>query len=347
MPVQNQAPRALPRFAAKPSPAVTLPPGKTLGAVIGLAVTPDEHIWVLHIASVLDWGPPETRGYRADRLPPVVEFDACGNFLQAWGGPDHLPPVDGKPQWPKNEETISIDAEGTLWLFGANTAYDHAVQRFTRDGKLLLRIGEFGVAGHDESRDHLGCPTDAYHDVARREVYITDGYVNHRVAVFNSDTGAFLRAFGAYGRTPPFPMTGPETFNNPVHAISLGPDGYLYVCDRKNDRIQVFDAIGRAKARFVRELALKVDSPFGSVFNIAFSKDGDFMFVADGSNSRLWTVDRKAWEIVGSFLGPDSGTIDLNATIHKIATDKDGNLLLGRTGRGVERLRYEGMTAAS
>ena len=344
--IQEKTGRALPRFVAEPSSIVKLPLGRTLGAVTGLAVAPDDgHIWIMHIASILEWGPPGQSKDPAARLPPVVEFDAEGNFLQAWGGTEHLSRLAGRAQWPKQEETISIDAEGMLWIFGANKGYDHAVQRFTRDGKLLLRIGEFGVAGNDESRDHLGCPTDAYHDVSRREVYISDGYVNHRVAVFNSDTGEFLRAWGAYGKRAPFPESGRETFNNPVHAISLGPEGHLYVCDRKNDRIQVFDAIGRSEPRFVRELDVKAESPFGTTFNVAFSPGGEFMFVADGSNSRIWTVDRKAWQIVGSFRGPNSDGANLSGTIHKITTDSAGNLLLGRTDRGVEKMVFQGVLA--
>jgi hypothetical protein len=90
------------------------------------------------------WGSPEARWRDDARLPPVVEFDAEGNFVQAWGGPDHLPRINGRPQWLQNEETISIDDEGAIWMFGSNKAYDHAVQRFSPEGKLLLRIGVFG-----------------------------------------------------------------------------------------------------------------------------------------------------------------------------------------------------------
>lgn len=334
--------RSLPRFDGDTTPPISLPPGRTLGAVTGVQVSPDGHIWVLHIAANMEWGPPGSTDDPAARLPPVVEFDANGNFIQAWGGPDHLPPVDGLPQWPKQEETIAFDGEDTLWVFGAS-AYDHAVQRFTRGGELLLRIGRFGQTGGDESTTLLGCPTDAWHDLERREVYITDGYANHRVVAFNSDTGAFLRSWGAYGKAPPFRIGTPESFNNPVHAVSRGPDGLLYICDRMNCRIQVFDAIGRAEPRFVREIELKVECPFGSTFNIAFTPDGSFMIINDGSNSRLWIVDLAAWEIVGSFMAPNSEGADLTATVHKITTDGDGNLLLGRTTRGVERMRYGGV----
>jgi hypothetical protein len=346
MQIPDQGGRALPRFDAEALPPVRLPPGRTLGAVTGVQVSPDGHIWVLHLASIMQWGPPGSLDDPAARLPPVVEFDAAGDFIQAWGGPDHLPRIDGLQQWPKQEETIAFDDEDTLWVFGANVGYDHAVQRFTRDGRLLLRIGRFGETGGDQNPELLGCPTDAWHDVARREVYVTDGYVNHRVAVFDSDTGAFLRAFGAYGAAPPFVEAGERTFNNPVHAISLGPDGLLYVCDRKNCRLQVFDAVGRPEPRFVRELELKVECPFGSTFNLAFTPDGGFMFINDGSNSRLWTVDVAAWRIVDSFRAPNSEGADLSATVHKITTDAEGNLLLGRTSRALERMRYAGLAAA-
>jgi DNA-binding beta-propeller fold protein YncE len=331
---------ALPRFGADPMPPVRIPQGRTIGSITGVAVTPDGHIWMLHIASNMAWGPAGQSDDPALRLGAVVEFDAAGNYLQDWGGPDHLPRENGLQQWPRQEETIAFDSEGTLWLFGADTSYDHAVQRFTRDGKLLLRIGRYGETGGNASKTLLGCPTDCWHDVARREVFITDGYVNHRVAVFNSDTGAFLRSFGAYGNLPDAGLPLPARFNNPVHAISIGPDGLMYICDRKNDRVQVFDAVGRAEAVFVREMEFRHPSPFGTVFNLAFTPDGKFMLVNDGTNSRLWIVDLAAWQCVGHVMAPDGVVGDINLTLHKFCTDASGNLLLARTSRGVERMLY-------
>lgn len=329
-----------PRYVADEKPPITVPPGRTLGSVTGVQVSPDGHIWVLHIAANMAWGPPGQSTDPADRLPPVCEFDAAGNFLRGWGGADHLPREGGLAQWPRQEETIHFDDEGTLWVFGADTAYDHAVQRFTRDGQLLLRIGRFGEAGDDGAPHLLGCPTDCWHDVAAREVYVTDGYLNHRVAVFNSDTGAFLRAWGAYGQPPRAGANASESFANPVHAICRGPDGLLYVSDRKNDRVQVFDAVGRGEARYVREIALDVASPFGAAFNVVFTPDRRHMLINDGSNSRLWALDLERWELTGQFMAPDSEGADLSGTVHKIATDAAGNLLLARTARGVERMLW-------
>jgi DNA-binding beta-propeller fold protein YncE len=335
--------RPLPRYTHDESWTLKLPEGRYLGSVTGVQVTPDGHVWVLHIASIMEWGPEAGQRDPAARLPAVCEFDAEGNFIQGWGGPDWLPREDGLQQWPKQEETIAFDAEGMVWVFGANTEYDHALQRFTPDGRLLLRIGKFGDRGDDTSTDRLGCPTDAWHDVARREVYVTDGYTNHRVAVFNSDTGAFIRAWGAYGK-PPAPAEGEPraAFNNPVHAVSLGPDGHLYICDRKNDRVQVFDAIGRAAPVFIREIELNRPSPFGTCFNLAFTPDGRFMVINDGNNSNLDVVDLAAWELVDSFRPPYSDGSGLEGTVHKITTSTAGDLMLARTSTGIIRLRYDG-----
>jgi hypothetical protein len=331
---------ALPRYAADPAPPVRLPEGRTIGSITGVAVTPDGHIWMLHIASKMEWGPPGQSSDPAKRLGAVVEFDAAGNYVQDWGGPDHLPRVDGLQQWPKQEETIAFDDEDTVWVFGADTSCDHAVQRFTRDGKLLLRIGTFGQTGGNASETLLGCPTDCWHDVSRREVFITDGYVNHRVAVFNSDTGAFIRSFGAYGNLPDADLPLEERFHNPVHAVSIGPDGLMYVCDRKNDRLQVFDAIGKDRPVFIREMHFRHPSPFGTVFNLAFTPDGKWLLVNDGTNSRLWLVDLGAWECAGHVMAPDGVIGDIDLTLHKFCMDGAGNLLLARTSRGVERMLY-------
>jgi hypothetical protein len=332
----------LPRYERDATPVVKLPPGRTLGAVTGLQVSPDGHIWLLHIASKMEWGPPGQSKDPAARLPSVVEFDAQGNFLQAWGGPDWLPRVDGRTQWPRQEETIAFDSEGSVWVFGADKAYDHAAQRFTRDGKLLLRIGRFGETGGDLSETLLGGPTDCWVDAERREAYISDGYVNHRVAVFDSQTGAFKRSFGAYGECPLFTCEGLRRFNTPVHAISHGPEGHLYVCDRKNDRVQVFDAVGRETPRFVREIRIERPSPYGTTFNLAFTPDGKFMLINDGSHARLWVVDLAAWRVVDDFYPDGKPPPDLTHTLHKIATDPAGNLLLGRTTDGIQRLIYKG-----
>jgi len=332
----------LPRYRLDPASIIALPPGRTVGPVTGVQLTSDGHLWVLHMAGHMEYQGFIDSADPAERMPPLMEFDASGKFLQAWGGPDHLPPVDRVAQWPLNEETISVDAEDTIWVFGANKEHDHAVQRFTRDGKLLLRIGAFGQVGTNDSTDRLGTPTDCHHDVEHREVYISDGYVNQRIAVFDSDTGQFKRAWGADGRWPIPSGNGRENFNV-AHAICLGPDGLLYMSDRKNDRLQVFDAIGRSEPRFVRELRIDEPSPHGTVQNVSFTPGGDFMLVNDGNNERIWIVDFHAWKLVGDFHGPMDAGERPGGTIHKIIRAPNGDLILGRTRKGVQRLAFLGI----
>ena len=217
-----------------------------------------------------------------------MEFDASGTFVAAWGGPDSVPAVGNVSQWPEGVEGIAVDGENNIWVFGYK-ANDHAVLKFARDGTLLLRIGERGVPGDDTSHTHLNRPTTAYHDIKAREVFISDGYGNHRVVAFNSDTGEFTRMWGAYGKDPAT-LSAADGFGNPVHRVALGPDGMIYVADRMKNRVQAFERIAGG-ARFLREVAIAPGTQlFGSAFDLAFSPCGRFMYVADGSNNRVWIV---------------------------------------------------------
>jgi len=336
-----------PRFRLDTKPFLKLPEGRTLGPIMCVDIGPDGHVWVLHSrrnALGLPDGPQE----RASRLPEVVEFDEDGAFLQAWGGPDHLPQIDGNPQWPQLEETIAVDSENGVWVFGSRKLHDHVAIRFSRDGELLLKIGRYGVTGGDESRDLLGCPTDVYLDAASREVFVSDGYVNRRVVSFNVDTGAFIRAWTAYGHSLPAAEDKGSSFHL-VHSVGRGPEGHLYVCDRMNNRVQVFDVIGRKDVTFVRELEIAPGTLlYGSAAEVAFPPDGAYMYVADNSNFRIWIACLKSWQIIGWFAGnPAEGTGNSRADTyvpHRIVFDRDGNLLVARVAGGFERYIFEGVS---
>src|SRR5581483_9156868 len=123
-------------------------------------------------------------------LPDVVHLTADGKYVNAWGGPDHIPAVDGVSQLPEGREGIECDRDGNIWIFGYYGA-DHAVLKFSPKGELLLRIGQRGRLGNDDDTKFLGRPTSCYHNTKTREVFVSDGYDNHRVIAFNADTGAF------------------------------------------------------------------------------------------------------------------------------------------------------------
>jgi DNA-binding beta-propeller fold protein YncE len=314
---------------------IRLPEGRRIGSSLAAAYGPDGHLWLLQ----------EPNSTAPELLPHVVEFDAEGTFVGAWGGPDSLPDVDGFSQWPEGVEGLEVDDDGNLWVFGYK-ADDHAVLKFSRSGKLLLRIGERGVPGDNASRTHLNRPTTAYHDVQTREVFISDGYGNHRVIVFDADTGEFKQMWGAYGEDPA--TQSPERrFGNPVHKVACGPDGLIYVADRMKNRVQCFERI-LGGARFVREVEVGPGTQlFGAAFDIAFSPDDAFMYVADGSNNRVWIVSMDTFTVLGwtgSYCDAE-GSLNQPAftqLIHRFVVDKHGNIVLVRPATGLQLLRLQG-----
>ena len=321
-------------------PALEVPPGKALGSVLAVVAAADGGLWILHQATVQ----PNVRG--SAWLPSVVRFDAAGSFVTAWGGPEHIAPVDGICQWPDGLEGLEADGDGNLWVFGYKPG-DDAVLKFSPAGELLLRLGQRGKPGDDDSRTHLGRPTSAYHNTLTREVFISDGYANHRVISFDSDSGEFIRMWGAYGKRPSA-LDPAEGFGNPVHKVASGPDGRIYVADRIKNRVQEFELVPGG-ARFLREVMIAPGTTlFGSAFDIAFAPDGGFMYVADGSNRRIWIVELASFEVMGWAAGLEDVEGDINlpahyGLIHRFSADSAGNLLLACVARGVKRLIYEGI----
>lgn len=313
-----------------------LPEGKVMGSTLDATYGPDGHLWIL--TQPVEGNPA--------MLPHVVEFDEGGAFVGAWGGPDSLPKVNGMSQWPEGSEGIEVDGDGNVWVFGYKQD-DHAALKYSRNGELLLRIGERGVPGDDASRTHLNCATTCYHDTAAREVFFSDGYGNHRIVAFNSDTGLFTRMWGAYGKDP-VGQSAEEAFGNPVHCVTLGPDGMIYVADRIKNRVQAFERIPGG-ARFLREVMVGPGTgQWGAAFDIAFSLCGLFMYVSDGSNNRVWIVAMDSFEVLGwtgSYCDAEgSGNLPaMTQLIHRFTRDPQGNLVLVRPSAGLQLLRFEGV----
>jgi hypothetical protein len=323
-----------PRFKVDPSWPKELPNRWLIGQVGGLAVDSHDNIWVLQRPRTLTVDeagaaqvPP--RSICCVPAPAVLEFDKLGNLLQAWGGP--APGYD----WPTNEHGIWIDKQDNVWL-GGNGATDRQVLKFTNHGKFIMQIGHASSDPIDSSRtDILGQPAEIEVDDPAHEVYIADGYGNRRVIVYDADTGAFKRMWGAYGHVPEDTKTGPydpgappdPQFRNPVHCVRLSNDNLVYVCDRVNDRIQVFTRQGH----FVKEFIVKPETlGNGSVWDLDFSRDPRqrYLIVVDGENNVVWTIDRENGTILDKQFrnGRNAGEFHW---VHQMAIDAQGNLYTG------------------
>jgi hypothetical protein len=332
-PSTKKGPEA-PTFKVDPSWPKPLPNKWLIGQVGGLAVDQHDNIWVLQRPRTLTVDeagaaqvPP--RSICCFPAPAVLEFDQQGNLLQSWGGPA------AGYDWPTNEHGIWVDKQNNVWI-GGNGVTDRQVLKFTNHGKFIMQIGHASSDSVDSSRtDILGQPAEIEVDDAAHEVYIADGYGNKRVIVYDSDTGAFKRMWGAYGHVPndadpgPYDPAAPldPQFRNPVHCVRISHDDLVYVCDRVNDRIQVFTKQGR----FVKEFIVKPETlGNGSVWDLNFSHDSQqrYLVVIDGENNVVWTINRENGTIVDKQFrnGRNAGEFHW---VHQMGLDSAGNLYTG------------------
>lgn len=343
-----------PRFEVDPLWPKPLPNHWVLGSVIGVSVDTHDHIWIIHRPGSLERmetyataNPPAAECCAP--APPVLEFNEEGDLIGHWGGPG--PGYD----WPASNHGITVDYKGNVWIGGnartppapvggvappAGAMNDCMLLKFTQDGKFLMQIGKPGGSQGSNDTANLRLPAKTVVDPKTNEVYVADGYGNRRVIVFDADTGAYKRHWGAYGHRPddavlpPYNPADPpaQQFRTPVHSVALANDGLLYVCDRINDRIQVFKTDGT----FVKEAFVARETRGdGSVFDIAFSSDPQqtYLYVADGSNMQIHILQRDTMEMLTSF-GDGGRQPGEFYAVHSIATDSRGNLFTTETYRG-------------
>ncbi|HEY0930323.1 MAG TPA: hypothetical protein VGE27_10435, partial [Gemmatimonas sp.] len=235
-----------PRFEVDPLWPRPMPNHWILGSVIGVGVDSRDHVFIIHRGdSTLNQRTESTAKGAPDECcssaPPIVEFDPNGNFVRAWGGPG------AGYEWPSSNHGITLDDKDNVWI-GGNGANDSHILKFTRDGKFLAQYGTPKQPSNSNDSTHFGRVAKISFDAKAGEAFVSDGYGNKRVAVLDMNTGKLKRYWGAYGnkpddaRTPPYDPSAPliQQFRNPVHCAEPTSDGLVYVCDRPNDRIQVF-----------------------------------------------------------------------------------------------------------
>jgi len=362
---QARAAVQAPRFEVDPFWPKPLPNHWLLGSTIGVSVDAQDHVWIVHrgaatlnarteMSAATD---PPTAEACCVPAPPVLEFDPVGNLVGHWGG------AGEGYEWPESNHGITVDYKGYVWI-GGNGQKDAHVLKFTRDGKLLLQFGRAGArrgppdqkgqptwVGGSHDKENFGRVAKIFVDPKANEAYLADGYLNKRVVVIDADTGQFKRYWGAYGHEPDDANLGrydpdappAQQFRNPVHCAELSHDGLLYVCDRPNDRIQVFQKDGT----FVKEVFIaRRTLGDGSVWDIAFSKDPEqtYLYLADGKNEKVYIIKRDTLEILTSF-GDGGRQPGQFFAVHSIATDSKGNIYTTETyeGKRLQKFVYKGL----
>jgi sugar lactone lactonase YvrE len=346
LPPADAADSNVPRFVVDPFWPKPLPNRWVTGAVGGVCVDKQDHIFGVNRIDLT------TMEQKVGKQPApiVIEYDAEGNIVNDWGDPKLLPHLI---------HACFVDSENNIWIGGSG---DGAVQKWTHDGKnMLLQIGRRGVCdnsdekcgepGGNKNPTLLNEPADIAIDPADGDIYIADGYGNHRVVVFDSN-GKFLRQWGDAGTDRGlFALMG----GGHPHCAKFDHDGQLYVCDRGNDRIEVFDKMGTLK----RVIDVKPGTAYspapdgtpgrravGSALDVAFSPDPEqeYMYVVDTGNEVLWILDRQSGQILGGFgsAGHAAGEFTL---LHMIATDSKGNLYTSETidGRRLQKFTPDGV----
>jgi DNA-binding beta-propeller fold protein YncE len=346
-----------PRFEVDPLWPKPLPNHWLFGSITGVALDAKDRIWVVHrggdslnarteMSAATN---PKTADECCVPAPHVLAFDQAGALVAHWGG------AGTGYDWPRAPGGIAVDAKGNVWITGAGVTeppakpdpskppqpriVDSHILKFSAEGAFILQIGQAGKPGTNDSKTALNRPAALDVDSAANELYVADGFGNRRIVVFDADTGAYKRHWGAYGVPPadgdpgPYDPSGPPAKQfRTVTCVKIARDGLVYVCDRRSDRIQVFQKDGTfVKEAFVSKTTLGE----GSVWDVAFSRDPkqQYLFVADGQDQKVFVLRRDTLEIV-STIGGGGRWPGAFYGVGSVAVDSKGNLYTGENLEG-------------
>jgi hypothetical protein len=423
-----------PSFIVDPSWPKTLPNNWRVGQIGGITVDQHDNIWVYHRPRSLsssasaglgvagtnaDGEPVDGLGNPrpfADQAsgccvpaPSVLKFDAEGNLLGGWGGPQDPGFLENNCReedgcfWPGREHGIFVDHNDFVYISGNGTNFtgqfpwaatygdDSHILKFTADGEFVYQIGYAGMDGPDSEnvdRGPNGTPqpylvADFSVDASTNRLYVADGYGNRRVLIADAETGQYIGHFGAYGQNPvddpegtdvdPYdsgPWAGdyqagnlkPLFFRSPLHCSVVSNDGFLYACDRGNNRIQVFD-INEAGAPcanpnaepgicgFVREVLVSPAAySNGTAVSAALSTDPGqtCLYVGDLANGTFYIINRENLTELDR-IGRAGRQVGEFHWIHTLTVDSEGNIYTGEvdTGQRLQKFARYGAESCS
>jgi DNA-binding beta-propeller fold protein YncE len=352
-----------------------LPNNWVLGNVSKVVVDQHDNVWFIHRPRNPALKVPEGKA----AAPPVLEFDANGRFVQAWGGPGN------GYDWPDTEHNIFVDHRDNIWISGSSPnnsktrESDDMILKFSNKGKFLLQIGGRSASNGNKDTKNVNKPGDLFVSPKTNEVYAADGYGNRRVIVFDGDSGAFKRMWGAFGKpvedvpgsggrgagggpaivpgapaaeggtpagTRALDTDGPGAPNySLVHSVIISNDNIVYIGDRPNRRIQLFTPEGK----YLTQMFVNRAGPSASsVSGLAFSPDKEqqFLYIADYGNSHIVVANRKKLEVLYQF-GKRGATPGDFQGIHHLAVDSKGNLYAAEVAPGarIQRFVYKGLSS--
>jgi DNA-binding beta-propeller fold protein YncE len=360
----------VPQFVPDYSWPKPLPNHWQVGAVDGLYVDSHDLIWIANQSNHLtkyDLALKLGEGNCCDEAPQIIAFNRAGDIVKSWRVSDAPCPgyrcLDGV-------HTVYVDYKDNVWVTGHGKG-DSQILKFDYNGKFLLQIGgseKPGCCGNQDEENVQGGTGVAVWP-ATNEVFVTDGYTNRRVVVFDADTGKFKRMWGAYGHQPPMStmttkkgrgayneeqaagaMTSPEPERkfegegakewSTVHSVAITPDGVVWIADRIGNRIQQFKVDGT----FIREgfIDRKTSVNTGTVYSFTFSRDpgAKYVYMADGGNKRIHIAERETLKEVG-YVGGEGGQMPGAFNhVHVAMTDSAGNLYTGEAAAGAREQKW-------